>query len=76
MKECQHKFRTNLDELGESLGNTNQKIVYMTIIFCEKCGIVSYDTNKNKQPFQEVQYTPTLRIEGSAVGVFEGKNNK
>lgn len=45
MEQCKHKFRTNLDGVTV-LGNGQLKVSpYVTIVFCENCGLIVKDAN-------------------------------
>lgn len=61
MNKCEHKFRTNLDSLtvagGASAGIHSKAPLtpYVTIIFCEKCGIVAFDAKNTTNEYQELQ---------------------
>ncbi len=66
---CNHKFRTNLDYLGESIGHYDHKITYLTIIFCEHCGLISHNANVTKEnayqkALQRTQVSPTMVVGG------------
>lgn len=58
--KCEHKFRTNLD----SLSGLSELSEYITVIFCESCGIVAYDANASSNPYQEAQKPPALIKKG------------
>jgi hypothetical protein len=43
MGKCKHKFKSNLDGLAVS---NYKDLVYMTVIFCENCGLVAFNANR------------------------------
>lgn len=55
---CKHKFKSNLEGLSLSSKLAKESLSpYVTIIFCEKCGFVSYNSNRpsDSEDYQSVQ---------------------
>lgn len=57
MKCRSHRFRTNLDGLTLKVEGTQaaSPLTYVTVIFCERCGLVAHESNASETRRRQIE---------------------